>query len=245
MDCSEYREWIAADVDDAGGAGVEEARRHAEGCPDCRAARSEAAAVRSLLRSRSRVQEAPFGLRTRVLARIEEEASASRVPLWGRALRWAAIACLVLVALPLLNPSEHLDPTIESYHLALRGELPLSVRAESLAEIEEFYRRHAARGIRAHVVDLSAAGFRPVGGTLRDVRGAPLRLTVYSDGKSLIVCDYRAIDRYEGKLPKRGEPLVFSRGGLTFCVRRIGDEVCILATRLPTHVMVRRLLGRT
>ncbi|MGH7821991.1 MAG: hypothetical protein ACREQ9_19690, partial [Candidatus Binatia bacterium] len=205
----------------------------------------EAARVRSLLRSRALLVEAPLGLRTRILAAIDEEAAAAESPLWGRITRWAAAACVALVALAIVSTTERrVDPAIDSYYLALRGELPLEIEAESVAEIEEFYRRHAARGVRAHVVDLAAAGFRPRGGALREVGGRWLRLTVYSDGKSRIVCDYRPIAAYDGRMPKGNEALVFSRGGLTFCVRRMGDEICILATRLPMHAIVPRLLGR-
>jgi hypothetical protein len=39
-----------------------------------------------------------------------------------------------------------------------------------------------------------------------------------------------------GKLPSVHTPLFFSRRGVNFCRRRVGKEVCLLATRAVEHL---------
>lgn len=246
MNCAEYRDWVAADVDGVLGADEARVRAHLEECPTCRAERARQDGVRTTLRSRALAVEAPFGLRTRILGSLDEiaeegVAGRSRLPRWA-ALVLAGLA-VVLVLVP--RGGGPLDPVVEEYYAAFRGEMPLGIRTSSLDELERFYATRAAEVVPGHVVDLGREGFRLVGGAVRRIDGRPYRLTVYSDGRNVILCDYRRAADYAGDVPSDGKPAFFVRAGITFCVRRMGDEVCILATRMPMHEVVPRLLGWT
>ncbi|HSD10778.1 MAG TPA: hypothetical protein VLF14_07325, partial [Candidatus Binatia bacterium] len=56
-----------------------------------------------------------------------------------------------------------------------------------------------------------------------------------------IVCDYRFAKGFPFDLPASGEPVFFGRGGASFCARRIGDEVCLLVTRMPMEIFRRKV----
>ena len=133
-----------------------------------------------------------------------------------------------------------------TYLRALAGELPPDADPGGIGEVEAYYESHESEhGVPTHVVDLASAGFRPVGVRVAMAEGEPRRLTYYSDGEHRIVCDYRYVRQFPGRLPEGGRPVFFRRDGLTFCVTRLGDEVCILATTMPLEALAARLLGWT
>jgi len=234
VNCAEYEEWVAADVDERSDAGA--ARDHRRGCPRCTALWQAHGAWRERLRSPALRQEAPPGLRTRIGALLDEAAAAlTRSFGWPRRLAWASVASLALASLVLTfvgrGPSG--DPVLAAYRLALDGSLPLSLTTTETAELEAFYRDHHGDDFPAHVVDLSGKGFRLVGGGVRPAGDRLARLSVYGDGVTRIVCDYQAASAYQGRLPAPGEKLFFHDSGLSFCVTRMGEEICVLVTRLP------------
>jgi anti-sigma factor RsiW len=188
----------------------------------------------------------PVGLRTRVLAAIAESDAASQPPWWQGTLRWGAVVAFgvaAVVAIVVWNRHASFTALIREYDRAANGSLALGLRTAELGDLEAYYREHAGEGIPVHVVDLSAAGFRLVGGTMADLRGRRARLSIYSDGQYTIVCDYRFAKTFPFVLPASGEPVFFGRGGASFCARRIGDEVCLLVTRMPMEVFRRKLGG--
>jgi len=246
VNCDEYRECAAADVDGVLGAAAEEARKHLEGCAACRAERGRQLAVRNLLRTRDLHPATPLGLRTRVLAALTESDTASRRPWWPPALRWSAVAAVGVAAILTIvvwNRQEAFVALVREYDRAANGSLALGLRTASRQDLEAYYREHGGEGIPLHVVDLSPAGFRLVGGTMADVRGRRARLSVYSDGQYTIVCDYRLAESFPFHLPANGEPVFFARGGASFCARRIGDEVCLLVTRMPMEIFRGKFAG--
>jgi hypothetical protein len=244
VNCNEYRECAAADVDGALGTVAEEARQHLERCGPCRAERDRQLAVRGLLRARDLHPATPVGLRTRVLAALAEGEAASERPWWRGALRWGAVVAFgvaVVATIVVWNRHASIEALIREYDRAANGSLALGLQTAKREDLEAYYRQHAGEGIPIHVVDLSAAGFRLVGGTVADLRGRHARLSVYSDGQYTIVCDYRFAKSFPLFLPTNGDPVFFGRGGASFCARRIGDEVCLLVTRMPMEIFRRKL----
>ena len=244
--CLEYRDWVAADVDGVLADDAEQVHRHLAGCESCRRLREHQLAIRELLRSRSLEQPAPHGLRTRVRARLEEESqgivAATR---WRLRARWAGFAiaaAVAAVAVMLWNRNAPFAPLIESYDLASRGALEITFPTSEPTALETYYRERHDGGIPEHVIDLSAAGFRLIGGVLKDFPERKARLSVYSDGTNVIVCDYQFAKSFPFALPASGEPVFFSRRGVNFCARRMGKEVCLLATRVPMN-RLRTLAG--
>lgn len=246
MNCSQYRDLVAADVDGMLGAEAQSVQEHRAQCSACRAERARQAAVRDLVRARAARPEAPLGLRTRVRAALEaEELAAGRPqPWWRRRLSWAGAAfaaAAVVVIVTVAGRGSAFDPLVRDYDRVVQGALEIDFRTDAPAALEDFYRQHVADGVPAHVVDLSLAGFRLVGGTLVDFPDRRARLSIYSDGQYLIVCDYRFAAKFPMALPADGQPVFFHRSGVNFCARRSGDEICLLATRMPMDVFRRRV----
>jgi len=245
--CAEYRELVAADVDGVVGAEAETVRRHLATCEACTRLRERQVAVRNLLRSRSLQQPAPLGLRTRVVAQLEEESQslhgAPKRWLWARWVGLALLGATAAAVMILWNRDGSFAPLIESYDLASRGALQITFPASEPTELEAYYHKSQEQGFPEHVIDLSSKGFRLVGGVVRDFPKRKARLTVYSDGKNMIVCDYQFAAAFPLALPASGGPIFFSRRGVNFCAKRMdGNEVCVLATRMPMDLF-RKLVG--
>jgi anti-sigma factor (TIGR02949 family) len=245
--CAEYRDWVAADVDGSLGNEAENVRRHLASCESCRRLRERQVAIRELLRSRALQQPAPRGLRTRVVARLEEESQGLTAPRkWRFRARSAGLALISVVAAAVMilwNRDASFAPLIESYNLASRGALEITFPTSDPVALEAYYRERHAEGFPDHVIDLSPAGFRLIGGVLKAFPEREARLAVYSDGANVIVCDYQFAKSFPFPLPASGEPVFFSRSGVNFCARRIGEEVCLLATRIAID-RFRTLVGQ-
>jgi hypothetical protein len=183
---------------------------------------------------------------SRVRAALDEAVRESASRWWRRRLLFGtglAAAAALAVALLATPRDGDLGPLVREYDLAARGELRIAVRTDAPATLERFYAEHAAEGFPSHVVDLSAAGFRLIGGTLVDFPGRRARLSVYSDGRNLIVCDYQFAENFPLSLPPGGGPLFFQRAGVNLCARRMGEEVCVLATRMPMGMFREKVGG--
>jgi anti-sigma factor RsiW len=253
MNCDEYRDWVAADVDGELGADAARVHAHVDGCPVCAAERNRQAAVRAELRRRALGAAPAADLRGRVVAALDREnampgARGSRVARRRISpVAWGAIgvAAAAVIALVVVGRASRFAPLIRSYDLADHGELALTMRTDRLEELEKFYRKEGGNDLPAHVVDLTAAGFQLVGGTIERFPTRRARLSVYSDGEHTIVCDYQLVRFFPFELPSNGNPVFFRERGVSFCARRIGDEVCLLATRMPLAMLQQKLGAST
>ena len=247
MTCNEYHDWVAADVDGIAGDDVERARAHAADCNACAAERSRQLGVRRLLRTRSLGPTAPAELRVRVLAALADASETLETPRWWRRRAVWAVAAGALAAaaivLVIRGRDATFSPLIREYDRAARGALEVAYPTEAPSALEQFYRQHSGEGVPAHVLDLSSAGFRLVGGTFVDFPGRRARLSIYTDGADVIVCDYQFAVHFPLALPADGTPMFFRRGGASFCARRIGDEVCLLVTRMSLDRLRRKVGG--
>ena len=72
------------------------------------------------------------------------------------------------------------------------------------------------------------------------LRRSPPRAKLARDRAPLAQLSFRG---FPFRLPANGEPVFFGRGGASFCARRIGDEVCLLVTRMPMEIFRRKLGG--
>jgi anti-sigma factor RsiW len=248
MTCEEYLDYVAGDVDGTLGEGAASVRSHLAGCARCRLERERQQAVRDLLRSRRLSPELPIEIRSRLLASLRESCAGGRGAL--RARRWiggvgatmlAAAAMAVVIVAVLWSRSGPLSPLIREYQLASRGALKMTLATGSRKELEDLYRKYGDEGIAAHVVDLSPAGFQLVGGALEDFPGRRARITVYTDGEHLVLCDYFRAAHAGIDAAADGQPSFFRERGLTFRVRRVGDHLCILVTRMPIEMFRRRM----
>jgi hypothetical protein len=250
MTCREYLDHVAADVDGVLGEAAGAARLHLQECPRCRVERERQQAVRGLLRSRVPSPQLPLDLRARVLRSLAEAGSSQAHAArhrwtWARAGALAAAAVALMVLAVLWDGGGPLAPLVHEYRLASQGALSMSFATGSREELEKLYREHSGEGIAAHVVDLSPAGFDLVGGVLEDFPGRRARITVYSDGEHLVLCDFLRANLAEIDAPADGSSSFFRFRGLTFRVRRVGDHVCVLITRMPIDAFRRRLREAT
>ena len=243
MTCEEYRDWVAADVDGELGDDAARVRSHVDGCARCGAERARQARMRDVLRRGSLATQAPPELRERIRAALDrEDAAGTRVA--RRRISpaiWAplGLAAAAVVAFFLFGRASHFAPLIRSYDLAQQGTLAMAIRTDRLEELETFYRSQG--DLPTHVVDLSGAGFRLVGGTIESFPTRRARLSVYTDGEHTIVCDYQLARHFPFELPANGEAVFFRERGMSFCARRAGDEVCLLATRMPLALLKTKL----
>jgi anti-sigma factor RsiW len=245
MTCQEYLDYVAGDVDGTLGEAAEAVRSHVAGCRRCRLERERQHAVRELLRSRHLLPALPVELRSRLLASAQEsrgrESRAPQARWWVGGTALAAAAIALVIAAVVWGRRGPLSPLIREYQLASRGALKMALATGSRDQLEDLYRQHGDEGIAAHVVDLSPAGFHLVGGALEDFPGRRARITVYSDGEHLVLCDYFRADGAGIAAPANEQPSYFRAGGLSFRVRRVGDHVCVLVTQMSIEKFRRRL----
>jgi anti-sigma factor RsiW len=245
MTCQEYLDYVAGDVDGTLGEAAEAVRSHVAACRRCRLERERQHAVRELLRSRHLLPALPVELRSRLLASAQEsrgrESRAPQARWWVGGTALAAAAIAVVIAAVVWGRRGPLSPLIREYQLASRGALKMALATGSRDQLEDLYRQHGDEGIAAHVVDLSPAGFHLVGGALEDFPGRRARITVYSDGEHLVLCDYIRADGAGIAAPANGQPSYFRAGGLSFRVRRVGDHVCVLVAQMSIEKFRRRL----
>jgi hypothetical protein len=245
MTCEEYLDYVASDVDGTLGEAAVSVRAHVTGCARCRLERERQQAVRELLRSRHLLPELSVEVRSRMLASLLErpgrERRVPRARWWvgGAALAAAAIAFFIVAVV--WGRRGPLSPLIREYELASRGAMKMALATGSREQLEDLYRQHEDEGVAAHVVDLSPSGFYLVGGALEDFPGRLARITVYSDGENLVLCDYFRAGAVGIDAPANGQPWYFRSGGLSFRVRRVGDHVCVLVTRMSIEAFRRRL----
>lgn len=233
MTCQDYQDWIAADVDGRADERAGEIAEHLAGCAACRALRSAQLEIRGLLRSRSVLEPAPGWLGTRIRAHLDEESERrSRRGLAG--LRAAVLvftaASLAFALLPRGSGAE-LGEIAESVRATAAR--PVGIAAQQPAELGRLYAESLGRDAPAPVLDLAPA-LRLVGGTLRTLHGAPARVTTYRSSRGSVLCHLVPASAWPEIAERlRGEPFWITVGGVHLRVARAGDEICVLASRMP------------
>jgi hypothetical protein len=231
--CEDYHDWVAADVDGRAGARADEIAAHAGGCPACRALRAEQLEVRELLRARAVLEPAPPWLATRIRGHLDEESERrSRGRLAGfRAvvLGFAAVS-LALALLP-RGPAAELAEIADSVRATEAR--PVGLAASEPAELADLYARELRHPRPPVVLDLAPA-LRLVGGTVRTLHGEPARVTKYRSAKGSVLCHLVPASAWPAIAARlSGEPFWITVGGVHLRVARAGDEICVLASRMP------------
>jgi len=261
MQCVEYRDLVAAHVDEQ--LSPEElalALAHLAGCARCARELETQRACGHCLRGRNLIQATPDALRRTILARITaEERAQSRQAWWSAwwprpvirlALAGVVGVLLVAVALPLLRSgpptgSALLDRVVADYRAAELEHVALSVRTDDPMELRKYYYESGAFSFRNTVVDLEPLGFQLVGGTITELAGQKSTLSLYRGTRGMIVC--HRIQAAGVEIPPGGEVAggdrFYTVGGITICVHREGDVLCLMASGLPHADFVRLFAG--
>ncbi len=255
MNCAEYREIAAADVD---GELTADERRAVEGhvptCPRCTAMREEQHRTKALLQSRRVRYQAPPPVRQQIVDAVDREMEIAADS--GQRWRWplrvviggAIAATLALVLRSWMQPTgvDLLATLVDDVRAADAQTLRLAVNTSDVEELRRYYRQSANIDFEDSVEDLSAEGLRLVGGKGATIDHVPTTLSLYEGVPGRVVC--RRFRAGALPLPEGGEWLdestqVFTADGVTVAVIRSGDIVCCMATSMPRSLFTRHLMA--
>ena len=252
MNCEQYNDIVAADVDAAlTAAEARSAAEHVTSCPRCQATRRDQQLARSILRERAAHHGAPEDLRHRVLTAIEGERTAGKVTSLRtprrRILVGAIAALLAVVLYSLLSPAakpELVPVMIAEVTAAQAGKLEIALRTSSVEQLQSFYRQSGRIDFEPSAGDFSAHGFHLVGGSVVDVGTSPTALSVYDSDHGKVFC--RRFREGSIDVPESGEQLgerrIFTVDGVTFAIARLeGGVLCVLASSMPSELFIQHL----
>ncbi len=254
MNCDDYRDWVAADIDGRLDAPTAQASRaHVETCTHCAALRAAQAAMRDRLR-RHEGATMPPELRRRVLAAVQRELTAPVDPpaTGGRVVRLltrrrllmvgAVAASFLVMMLPVGRWSQPdlLGLLIQDARAAEHEGFAYDLRSNDIAALRDHYAQ-AGVGFTATAPDLAKRGYRPIGGRVERDGEVAATVTVYhSAGGGVVVCRRYAYERVEVPPGERfGHATVVTRDGVTMRFVRDGDALCSLATTMPREQFLR------
>lgn len=254
MNCDEYCDWVAADIDgQLDAATAQAARAHVEACPPCGALRAAQMAMRDRLRQHQG-STMPPELRQRVLAAVQSELATPADPpaTRGKVVRLltrrrllmvgAVAASFLVMMLPVGHWSQPdlLGLLIQDARAAEHDGLAYDLRSNDIAALRDHYGQ-ADVGFTATAPDLAKRGYQPVGGRVERDGDLAATVTVYRGaGGGVVVCRRYAYERVEVPQGERfGHAIVVTRDGVTMRFVRDGDALCSLATTMPREQFLR------
>jgi anti-sigma factor RsiW len=262
MQCAEYRDLVAADVD--GQLSDEEAvlaRVHVDRCANCARLLETQRALKGAFRARRWVQPVPDGVRQTIIGRIEAADRAQRqagtqrawwaLPVTRLVLAGVAALLILTVAVPLLRlrlqPREvaPFDTIADHYRAVRSGQVALTVRTDDPMALRAYYLKTGAFSFRNTVVDLEPLGFVLDGGSVTELAGRKSTLSVYRGPGGIVLC--HRIEATSVELPPGGDVVggdhIYTVGGITISVHREGDIFCFMASDMPRADFLRLLVG--
>jgi anti-sigma factor RsiW len=253
MDCDTYHELIVADVDGMLSPSERESvRMHLDACVVCRNARALEAEFAAHLRRGPRLVEAPQPVQDRLRAALARAAVAS--PPATTVLRVSAAAAALLVAVTLLaTVLRPMTPRFarlvgDDYRLAAAARLPLDRATAEPAELARYFDGSRRFAFAASVFDLRPAGFRLLGGAIRERDGVVFAVSVYERDGTVVVCHRFAAPSgaaASGSVAAEphGHRRHFSVGDVGVWVIREGAVVCALTTDMAPGEFARTVLA--
>jgi anti-sigma factor RsiW len=249
MKCEEAQKLVTALVDNelpaAERAAVQE---HLKICSDCALLHRREAALKSEIRAAAANLKAPAALREKIIndPRVFPRRGFDQ-PAWRNLIfRPAfALALLALISLPAVYLMRPVDKPVSlsalEIHRAILNKQVAVIQAASPEAIKDDLVRSVAGSFSPMVYDLSRMSLRAVAGTVREVNGRKLLVTVY-EGAGLTVTCYTflgaetdapaAAERFYDAL-KKINFYTYSRGGINAVLHREGNLICILVSTLP------------
>ncbi len=208
MDCDTYHELIVADLDDTLSASEQEAvREHLDGCARCRKARALEAEFAAHLRRGPRLVETPAAVQARLRDALTR-------------------------ATPSPGPGIH----AEDYDLAADAHLPLDLTTSDPAELTRYLDDSGRCTFAASVLDLRAAGYRLLGGAIRERHGVVFAVSVYERDGEVVTC-HRFVDP-EGDPGSEIATRRYQRSGDlgTWMTRHDGVVCCLTGRKSPEEL---------
>jgi anti-sigma factor RsiW len=257
MDCAEYGEIVAADVDGLLTAAEQSAvDQHLAACARCQVVRRQQQTVKSVLHARAPRAAVPAPLRQSIVAALDEAQAATRIDAGARRtariprrarliLAGALAALLVLILRPLWHssPPDLLAILAQDARAAEGQRVAFALRTSDVDELRRYYRSTGRIEFERSVDDFSAVGLRLMGGRVAQIGDVYTTFSVYEAAAWKVVC--RRFRSGQLALPEGGERFgdtrVFTVDGVTICVIRLGDVICCLASSMPREIFLRQL----
>jgi anti-sigma factor RsiW len=257
MDCAEYAEIAAADVDGRLAAAEKSAvDLHLAACARCQTVRRQQETIKGLLHERAPRATVPAALRQRIVSGLDEAPTSAGIetgtprakPRLGRGrliLAGAIAALLVLILRPLWqsSPPDLLAILAEDARAADGQRVALALQTSDVDELRRYYRSTGRIEFERSVDDFSSVGLHLLGGRVAQIGDVYTTFSVYETAVGKVVCRrFRA-----GQLPlpeggdRFGDTRVFTVDGVTICVIRLGDVICCLASTMPRDMFLRQL----
>ena len=244
MDCDTYHELIVADLDDTLSPSERETvRAHLDDCVVCRNARALEAEFAAHLRRGPRLVEAPVAVQERLRVALTRETL--RPPPLIRPRTLAAAAAVVLLGahmLGLLRPAgaDFIGPVTDDYRLAAAARLPLDVTTSDPGVLARYFDDSGRFAFAASVFDLRPAGYRLVGGAIREHHGAVFAVSVYEHDGEIVICH-----RFRDPEGDAGSDVAIRRHlrthDLGTWITRHAGVVCCLTSQMPPEKFERIL----
>jgi mycothiol system anti-sigma-R factor len=254
MKCEEAEELITAFVDnELAQADRSTLETHLATCARCRRILGQEQALKAAVRAAGLSIGVPVSLRERVLS----DANAfPQGPNWLK--RWTerswlqtgwrgpvfALGLVLLLAIPIFyflnQSSESISlAAIETYERLLQGDLPM-IRAKSAGEMKEALARAVGGSFSPMGYDLSMMNLEPAAGTVHEINGRKIVVTVYRGQGSSLICytllgtdqDAPANAAVFFDPEKKMNFYAFSYGGVNAVLHREGNTICILASKM-------------
>jgi mycothiol system anti-sigma-R factor len=263
MTCEEAQEYITALVDkELSGLEQSSIEGHLQECSGCRRLYETEMTVKQAVSTAGAELGAPAELRHRILSDRRIFASEGRParkwterirPAWlgapalRPALALALFAVLIVALLYLVRPSA--EPialaALQVQKKIIAGDIALHKTGDP-NELSDWLRRSVAGRFAPMQYDLSALRLQPVGGTVENINGRKVLVTVYAGSGMSVTC-FTFIGT-EGDAPENatviadpGMPTrfyLFSEGALHAVLHVEKNMICILVSELPANELV-------
>jgi anti-sigma factor RsiW len=257
MICDVYQDLVAAHVDGILSATeYHEVEQHLASCTSCQQLFAKESRFHTAFAARQLIVPVPTNVERRLHKVLRKES----VP----ALSWRdrfstffpqprlaaglAIAGLVIaVALSqwFRSPPEPswVTQAKETFQAATTGQITLAYRLDDPQNLEAALNRSGQLDFVTHVLDLRAAGYRPMGGHVIYFNEHPVALVRYEGTDGPLICLRQkgpAPTMPSGSEGKKGQYL-YTHAGYSFSFVQHPDHFCLLITRLPREIFQHRL----
>jgi anti-sigma factor RsiW len=259
MNCQEYREIVAAHVDNVlTPTEREEAERHVASCPACRQVYEQEKDFRAFMAAKPLLQKVPPALEQNLRSALAQAERTSRRTSWWSWLQETftfprlavGLATAGLLALFLLphwfaeqRSGDFLQRLTQDYTAAITPGFSLAFPTDDLQALEAYYNRTGTLDFRAHLPDLRKQGYRLKGGAIVRADEKVMTATLFEGQKGYVLC--RLLRGTASLLPPGGERmgkhLFYTRGDFTLCFTQEGETLCCLITRIPRETFVHDL----
>lgn len=254
MNCQEYREIVAAHVDDVlTPPEREEVGRHVAVCAPCRRVYEREKDFRAFMATKPLLQKVPPALEQNLRRAL---AKAEREPWWSRlqefftfprlAVGLAAAGLLALLFFPRWfeekRSRDFLERITQDYMAATSPGFSLAFRTDDPQVLEAYFNQSGTLDFQARVIDFREQGYRLKGGIVMRTEQKVIAVTLYEGQKGYVLCH-----RFKGtvSLPRGGERmgdhLVYTREAFTICFTQVGETMCCLITRIPKETFIHDL----